>query len=225
MAPNPEPGIQTPKSMDSSTYLVEPRDSTSTTSTVQHKYMLVISRFFNRDCIFITLSYPLLERSGAKVMGSSSITPIRHHRNLRPKQPSSLSQTPHIHPWSLFPAMLCIPHATTTGLQNPTAPPPPLPRILIDTKGVHWTKHTGLVIVKDLVRILQNSVDHLALEARIADVAMGATPHERGPEHDGQVLASHPVCSRVLHDPEQVQRDSTKRCIVGVWQGVDDGMK
>lgn len=86
-------------------------------------------------------------------------------------------------------------------------------------------RQSSSVIVKDLIRVLQDRIHHLALEPCVADVAVGATSHERGAEHDGQVLACHPVCCRVLHNSEEVERDSTKRCVVGVREGVNYGVQ
>lgn len=76
------------------------------------------------------------------------------------------------------------------------------------------------VIVKDLHRVLQDGVNHLALPRRVRDVGLGAA-HERGPEHDGQVLARHAIHAGILDDAVQVQGDRAEGGVVRVWEVVD----
>ena len=81
------------------------------------------------------------------------------------------------------------------------------------------------IIVKDLVRVLKNGVDHPDLPASIGNVTAAAGPHEGRAEDDGEVLATHPVDTRVLDHTVEVECESTERSVVGVWQAVDDGME
>lgn len=116
--------------------------------------------------------------------------------------------------------MLHIPYAMTDP-QNPTATPDLVEkRRALDRTSLPPAGHPAgpsSVVVEDLICVLQDRIDHLALEARVSNIAMGAAPHERGAEHDGQILARHPVCSGVLYHAVEVQCNSTKRCVVRVW--------
>ena len=65
------------------------------------------------------------------------------------------------------------------------------------------------IIVKDLVGVLKNGVDHPDLPASIGDVTAAAGPHEGRAEDDGEVLGAHPVDTRVLDHTVEVEREST----------------
>lgn len=92
-------------------------------------------------------------------------------------------------------------------------------------KPVSYKFASSSVVVKDLVRVLQDRIHHSALEPRIGDGALHVGAHESGAEHDGQVLTVHPVDRRVLDDTVKVQRDSSKGGVVGIRKRVDDGVE
>lgn len=72
------------------------------------------------------------------------------------------------------------------------------------------------VVVEDLVRVLQDRVNHTHLPAGVRDVSLGAGTHQRWAEHNSQILAVHPAGSRVLHHAVEMQRQSTQSSIVGI---------
>jgi len=49
------------------------------------------------------------------------------------------------------------------------------------------------VVIKNLVRVLQNSVNNPHLPSSISDVRASAGAHESGAEDNGEVLRVHPV--------------------------------
>ena len=61
-----------------------------------------------------------------------------------------------------------------------------------------------LVLIEDLIRILQYRVHDPDMPGRIGDIR--ARAHERGSEHDRQVLGVHPVHRAVLDHPMKMQR-------------------
>lgn len=83
----------------------------------------------------------------------------------------------------------------------------------------------SVILVKDLIRILQNSIHHPNLPPGIRDIRPGGGAHERGAKHDSQVLRAHPVGRRVVYDAVQVERQGAQRGVVWVREAVDDGVE
>ena len=81
-----------------------------------------------------------------------------------------------------------------------------------------------IIVVKNLVRVLQDRVHDANLPAGVRDVGPGRRAHEGWAEHDGQVLTAHAVDGRVVDDAVQVQGQRAQRGIVGVRKTVDDGV-
>ena len=83
-----------------------------------------------------------------------------------------------------------------------------------------------------MLHLTQISLPHLADE-RLHDAALVrhvgdhgdhvvvAGPHQRGPEHDGDVAHVHLVGVGVAHHGGQVQREEPKRLVVVLWQQRD----
>lgn len=49
------------------------------------------------------------------------------------------------------------------------------------------------ILIKDLVSVLQNSINNLNLPSGILDRSLRVSTHERGTEDDGQVVRVHAV--------------------------------
>lgn len=82
----------------------------------------------------------------------------------------------------------------------------------------------SVIIIKDLIRVLQNGINHSHLPSSVGNIRARSGAHEGRAENDGQVLRAHPIGARVLHDAMQVQRQGAKCCVVGIREIVDNGM-
>lgn len=82
-----------------------------------------------------------------------------------------------------------------------------------------------LVLVEDLVRVLQDGVDNLDLPPGVLDGPPRVGAHEGGAEDDGEVVRVHAVDVRGLDDAVEVQAEGAEGGVVGVGEGVDDGVE
>ena len=83
----------------------------------------------------------------------------------------------------------------------------------------------SIIIIKNLIRILQNRIHNPDLPPRIRNTRPGGGAHERRAEDDGQVLGAHAVRRRVVDDAVQVQGQGAEGGVVRIGQAVDDGVE
>lgn len=81
------------------------------------------------------------------------------------------------------------------------------------------------ILIENLICILQNCINHLDLPARIGNSRTRIGSHESRTEYDGQVMRVHPVDVGVVHDAIEMERHGTEGGVVGVGEGIDDGVQ
>lgn len=70
-----------------------------------------------------------------------------------------------------------------------------------------------LVIIKDLVRVLQNGINNLCLQAQ---VSKSISTKQRGTQDDGQVVRVHAVEALILNDAVHVQSQRPESGVVWI---------
>lgn len=79
-----------------------------------------------------------------------------------------------------------------------------------------------IIIIKNLIRILQNRIHRPNLPPRIRDIRPRRGAHKGRSKHNSKILRAHAVGRRVLDDAVQVQGDGAQGGVVGVREVVDD---
>lgn len=82
-----------------------------------------------------------------------------------------------------------------------------------------------LILIKDLVRVLQNRVNNLDLPPGIGNGGSRIGAHEGRPEDDGQVVGVHAVRVRVVHDAVEVEGEGAECGVVGIGKAIDNSVE
>lgn len=81
---------------------------------------------------------------------------------------------------------------------------------------------TLIIIVKDLVSVVQDGLDHADLPTGIRNRSVTAGAHQGRAKNDGQILRAHPVGGRVLDHLMKMERQGPQGGVVRIREAVDD---